>query len=121
MKIISPKVHGILDYLTVVFLALSPTLFKMEGTLCYMTYALAAIHFILTALTNFEYGIVRVIPFRIHGLIEIIVSVILLGIAFYFNGQGSVLGFYFYVLLAIVILIVFLLTSFRGATQERIK
>ena len=114
MKIISSKVHGILDYLTVIFLFAAPTLFKMEGTLCTFTYALASIHFLLTALTNFEVGIFKVIPFRIHGLIELVVSVALIAVAFWFNSNGSEPGFYFYIGLAVVILIVFLLTDFKG-------
>ena len=114
MKIISSKVHGVLDYLTVIFLFAAPTLFKMEGTLCTFTYALACIHFLLTALTDFEVGIFKVIPFRIHGLIEMVVSVALIATAFWFNSKGSELGFYFYIGLAGVILIVFLLTNFKG-------
>lgn len=115
MKIISSKVHGILDYLTVIFLIAAPTLFNMEGTLCKFTYALAGIHFLLTALTNFEPGIFKVIPFRIHGLIEVIVSVTLIAVAFWFNSNGDHLGFYFYMVLAIIILIVFLLTDFKDS------
>lgn len=115
MKIISSRVHGILDYLTVLFLFAAPTIFKMEGSLAIFTYALACIHFLLTALTNFEPGIFKVIPFRIHGLIELIVSVALIAVAFWFNSDGNVLGFYFYMCLAIVILVVFLLTDFKGS------
>ncbi len=122
MKIISSKVHGILDYLTVIFLFAAPTLFKMEGTLCNFTYALAGIHLLLTVLTNFEFGIFKVIPFRIHGLIEVIVAVALIGVAFWFNSNGDQLGFYFYMGLAIIILIVFLLTNFKGTqTQHYFK
>ncbi len=115
MKIISSKVHGILDYLTVIFLFAAPTLFKMDGTLCTFTYALAGIHLLLTALTNFEPGIFKVIPFKIHGLIELIVAVVLIAVAFWFNSNGSKLGLYFYLGLAIVILIVFFLTDFKGS------
>lgn len=120
MKIISSKVHGILDYLTVIFLFAAPTLFKMEGTLCTFTYALGGIHLLLTALTNFEVGIFKVIPFKIHGLIEFIVAVVLIAVAFWFKSSSSELGFYFYLGLAGVILIVFLLTNFKGS-QTRIK
>jgi hypothetical protein len=65
-------------------------------------------------LTDFEPGIFKVIPFRIHGVIELIVSVALVAVAFWFNSNGSELGFYFYISLAVVILIVFLLTDFKG-------
>ena len=113
MKIISPKIHGIIDYLTSLFLFAAPTLFEMEGSLCTFTYTLAVIHLLLTALTNFEPGIIRVIPFRIHGLIEIIVSVGLIAASFWFNSNANEFGFYFCMTLAIAILIIFLLTNFK--------
>ncbi len=115
MKIISSKTHAILDYATVIFLLASPSLFKMENLLSTFTYVLAGVHFLLTILTNFEFGLLKVIPFRIHGLIEIVVAIVLAAIAFWFNNNGSELGLYFYLLLAVVIVIVFILTNFRSA------
>lgn len=118
MKIISSKVHGILDYATVIFLLAAPTLFKMEGTLCTFTYVLAGVHFALTALTAFEVGLVKVIPFKVHGIIEVVVAAVLTGVAFWFKRNDNELGFYFYLGLAIVIMIVFLLTDFKSTTKK---
>ena len=118
MKIISSKAHGLLDYATVVFLLAAPTIFGMEGTLCTFTYVLAGVHFALTALTAFEVGLVKVIPFRIHGLLEVVVAVALAGVALWFRSNENDLGFYFYLGLAIVIMIVFLLTDFTTATKK---
>lgn len=118
MKIISSKAHGVLDYATVVFLLAAPTIFQMEGTLSTFTYALAAVHFTLTALTAFEVGLIKVIPFRIHGILEVVVSIALAGVAFWFRSNDNDLGFYFYVGLAIVIMIVFLLSDFTSAQRK---
>lgn len=117
MKIISPTAHGILDYATVIFLLASPTIFGMEGNLCTITYSLAAVHFGLTMLTDFKPGIIKVIPFRIHGLMEIVVSITLAALAFWFYSNGETLGFYFYMTLAVVIMIVFILTDFKSPSQ----
>lgn len=113
MKIISPKVHAILDYATVIFLLASPSLFNMEGPLRTFTYALAGIHFLLTILTGFPLGLIKVIPFRIHGLIEVVVALALAGVAFWFKSNDSLTGFYFYLVLAVIIMIVFVLTDFK--------
>ncbi len=115
MKVISSKVHAILDYATVVFLLAAPSIFNMEGTLSVFTYVLAAVHFMLTALTSFEYGLAKVIPFKVHGYIEIVVAVVLTGVAFWFRSNGSDVGFYFYLALAAVILVVFSLTDFSSS------
>ncbi|MEO7962027.1 MAG: hypothetical protein ABIR19_10800 [Ginsengibacter sp.] len=113
MKIISPTVHAILDYATVIFLLAAPSLFAMEGPLSTFTYALAGIHFLLTILTSFPLGLIKVIPFRIHGIIEVIVSLALAGVAFWFKSNDSLTGFYFYLVLAVIIMIVFVLTDFK--------
>ncbi len=119
MKIISSKTHGILDYLTVAFLLASPAMFKMEAPLSTITYALGIVHLCLTVLTNFEVGVIKVIPFRIHGLIEIIVALGSAALAFWFYEHVNSLGFYYYMALAIVILVVFILTDFKSAPAKK--
>lgn len=114
MKVIQPKAHGVLDYLVVVFLLLSPTLFGMDGLLATFTYVLGGIHFLLTILTVYEPGLIKVIPFRLHGIIEFVVAILLAGVAIWFNSRGNDLGFTFYLALAVVILLVYLLTDFRA-------
>jgi len=113
MKIISPKVHAILDYLTAVFLLAAPSLFNMESPLSTFTYALAGIHFLLTIFTSFPLGLIKVIPFRIHGLIEVVVAVALAGIAFWFKNNESLTGYYFCLALAAIIMVVFVLSDFK--------
>jgi hypothetical protein len=97
----------------VIFLLASPTIFKMEGQLCVFTYALAAIHFLLSIFTKYETGIIRIIPFPLHGLIEFLVSVALILISFWFNKNGNSLGYFFYLYFAIAIMLVFILTDFK--------
>lgn len=118
MKIISSKAHGLLDYATVIFLLAAPTIFQMEGTLCTFTYVLAGVHFVLTALTAFEVGLIKVIPFRVHGILEVVVAIALTGVALWFRSNENDLGFYFYLGLAIVIMIVFLLTDFKSVPKR---
>src|SRR5690349_8032031 len=81
MKQLSPKVHGILDYATVVFLLCSPYLFDMQPNGRLFTFALGFVHLVLTLITDFPMGIFKIVPLRIHGIIELIVSVVLLIIA----------------------------------------
>ncbi len=118
MKILSSKVHGMLDYAFIIFVLLSPTIFKMEGTLCTLTYTLGVAHLLVTVLTNFELGMIKIIPFRIHGLIEIIVALALAALAYWFKSNANTLGFYYYMALAIVILVVFILTDFKSAPNQ---
>ena len=119
MKIISSKTHGILDYLTVAFLLASPAIFKMEAPLSTITYALGIVHLSLTVLTNFEPGLIKIIPFRVHGLIEIVVALGLAILAFWFYEHVNSFGFYYYMSLAVIILLVFILTDFKSAPIKK--
>ncbi|MEO7393505.1 MAG: hypothetical protein ABIU11_01105 [Chitinophagaceae bacterium] len=121
MKIISSKMHGIIDYLFSAFVLAAPTIFQMESTLCTITYAIGATHLILTALTDFEVGIFKLIPFRIHGIIEIVVAIGLAGLAIWFNNNSNGLGFYFYITLSVLVLLVFILTDFTTVPRNTNK
>jgi drug/metabolite transporter (DMT)-like permease len=82
MKVISPKLHGIIDYLVVLFLFASPTMFTMTEDIATYTYILGTVHLLLTILTNYSYGIFRLIPLQLHGLIELVVGAALVILAF---------------------------------------
>ncbi len=77
MKIINARIHGIIDYLVVIFLLLAPSIFMLSEPISTFTYVLAGIHLTLTILTNFKMGIIKVIPLKVHGAIELIVAIVL--------------------------------------------
>jgi hypothetical protein len=67
---ISPRVHGILDYAAVAIFVNAPLVFGFSGTAASALYWLAGIHVLMTGITDFPYGMFKVIPFRIHGAID---------------------------------------------------
>ncbi len=113
MKIIAPRVHGFIDYILVVFLLLSPTLFGMTGLLANLTYALGAVHLLLTIFTAFSLGLIKIVPFPIHGLIELVVGIALIICAFTLF-RTETFGHFYYAGLGIVILLVWLLTDYNN-------
>ncbi|CAN5764963.1 hypothetical protein BH11BAC4_BH11BAC4_07720 [soil metagenome] len=113
MKIISPKIHAVLDYLVVIFLLASPTIFNMGERSGNFTYALAVIHFLLTILTRFEFGLIKIIPLPLHGIIEFFVAIALVFVSFWFNKNGDTVGYYFYLYFALAILLVFTITDYK--------
>lgn len=118
MNILTSKSHGVLDYIFSAFLLASPALFHMEGSVSNITYALGVAHLLITILTRFEVGIIKLIPFRIHGLIEIAVALLLVGLAFWFNSQQNDFGFYYYLAIAGIIMVVFVITDFKTAPNQ---
>ncbi len=92
MKILNSRIHGIVDYIVVLFLWLSPTLFGLSPFISILVYALGGVHLGLTVLTNFPFGLVKVIPLKIHGLIELVVGVVLIASPLVLGGMDGVVS-----------------------------
>jgi len=118
MKFISPTIHGLIDYLVVVFLLTSPATFGFTGLLAGFTYALGIIHLLLTVCTDYKPGIFKFIPLTIHSGIELMVGVLLIVIAYTLfsnNPEGKL----FYVIFGTVILLTWLLTDYKGTHHHK--
>jgi hypothetical protein len=119
MKFMSPKVHGIIDILVCVFLLASPLIFGFTGTFAVFTYALGAAHLAPTVLTDFEMGLAKIIPVSIHELVEFIVAVALIILAYtLFNNNAD--GKLYYVILGNCLLLTWLVTDYRGDSVQSI-
>src|SRR5688572_16200318 len=79
MRFIPSFVHGVLDYLFGVSLALSPWLlgFDENATATYLAVILGVATILYSLLTNYELGVIRILPFRIHLLIDLLSGVFL--------------------------------------------
>lgn len=115
---INSKVHGILDYLVVLFLWLSPTLFALTSTATVFCYGLGVVHLALTLCTHYELGVVKFIPLKIHGAIELMVSVILLPLAFYLGSIEGELARNYFIGFAIAVFIVWVLSDYANKPES---
>jgi hypothetical protein len=116
MKFISPRIHGIIDFLVVLFLIISPLVFKMVSFVAIFTYALAIIHLVLTLLTDFSAGVLKIIPFPLHGVIELIVGIALIILANKLFKDTGGPGQVFYTCFGAAVLLTWLFTDYKGAT-----
>lgn len=117
MKLTS-KIHGIIDILVVLFLIISPSIFHLPPMTSAFTYVLAGVHLTLTLFTNFEVGIFKIIPLKIHGLIELIVSVALIGVAFYLHSIEGGLARNFYLAFGSAVFITWLITDYETSSTK---
>ncbi len=115
MKILSPRIHGYLDYLVVIWFLAAPTLFGLTGIAANISYALAIIHLGLTVLTAFPLGVIKVIPLQFHGVIELIVSFALIALPWLLGFASVASARNFYVASGIAIFIVWLITRYQNA------
>jgi hypothetical protein len=111
MKVISDTAHGLLDYLTVATFALAPSILGLSGFAALVSYALAAIHLVMTVLTDMPLGVLKIIPIRLHALVEMLVGPVLVVAALVLP---TLLGDKreFFLVMGLVILAVWLLSSY---------
>ena len=119
MKIVSIKNHGFLDYITVIAFAVIPTIFGFEGVPAYLSYALAAIHLLMTLLTNFPLGVAKVIPVRLHKLVETIVGPALIVVPWVLGFSENLTARYVYIVMGLVIIAVGFMTDYFGTSHSK--
>jgi hypothetical protein len=111
MKIISDTTHGILDYVTVALFALAPTVLGLTGTAALISYALAGIHLTMTVLTDMPLGVIKLIPMKLHAIVEMLVGPVLvvgaLALPMLFAGGQA-----FFIIAGMVIFTVWLLSNY---------
>lgn len=117
MKILSPKMHGILDYAVVVFFLVSPGLFGLAGLPATVAYALAGIHLLLTLVTAFPAGLVKLVPLPVHGAIELVVSVALPALPWLAGFAAVAVARNFYIGAGAAIFVTWLVTDYRRAAS----
>ncbi len=119
MKILTPRMHGYLDFVVVATFALAPALLNFSATPARISYSLAVVHLLLTLFTRFPAGIVKLVPFPIHGGIEFIVSFTLLAIPFLFGFAAETTARNFFIGFGVVIFLVWLTTDYKAAERAQ--
>ncbi len=79
MKILSTKAHGILDYLMSLLVIASPWLFNFaaDGAETSVPVVLGVVTILYSLITNYEYSIATIIPFRTHLVLDTLCGMLL--------------------------------------------
>ncbi len=117
MKPISLTVHGAIDYLAVVIFAVAPAIIGLSGWPAALSYALAGIHLLMTLLTDFPAGVIKVIPIALHQWVERIVGPLLIILAFVAMTETHARAFF--VVMGITIFAVERLTAYRPTAAAK--
>ena len=114
MKPISLTVHGAIDYLAVAIFAVAPAVIGLSGWPAALSYALAGIHLLMTLLTDFPAGVIKVIPIALHQWVERIVGPVLVILALVSMTEAARA---FFVAMGVIIFAVERLTAYRSTTD----
>lgn len=79
MKLITTKIHGFLDYIVGIFLLAAPLTFHLPGRTPegLIFFILGAGLLFYSMITNYEWGIFKLIPMNIHLLLDILSGIFL--------------------------------------------
>lgn len=119
MKVVSPRTHGYFDFLTVVIFLLAPTLLGLSELPAMLAYALAGVHLIVTLASDFPFGVIKFIPFTIHGWIERLVGPSLIALPFIFGFADQEAARNFYVAMGLIVIVLGLLTDYKGVESDQ--
>jgi hypothetical protein len=115
MKIISNKVHATLDYVTVVVLALAPTVIGLTGAEAIVSYVLAIVHLSMTLVTDMPFSLAKIVPIKLRALVEALVGPVLVvgGLLLAFSIPARI----FFVAIGVTIIAVWLLSSYSLSNE----
>ena len=115
-KPISPKIHGVIDYLTVPLLLAAGPLFGFNGQPAEITSTLAGVVLVYSLFTAYPPGLVKMIPFPMHRVIDIVLGVALIVSPFvlrFTDGRAR----NFFVAMGVLSLVIVALTDFSADSQ----
>jgi hypothetical protein len=118
MKILNSKVHGYLDYAVVVLFLAAPTVLGLSGLPAIISYALAVVHLLVTVTTIFPLGMLRLLPLRLHGIIELVVAPTLIALPWILGFSSNLYARNFYVATGALIFVVWSITDYRTASRK---
>ena len=114
MKPISLTLHGAIDYVAVLIFVAAPAVIGLSGWPAMLSYALAGIHLLMTLLTDFPAGVIKVIPIALHQWVERIVGPVLVILALVSMTEAARA---FFVAMGVIIFAVERLTAYRSTTD----
>jgi len=114
----SSRVHGIIDYLVGLLLIFAPIILGFaDGTAAqWVPQILGALVLLMSLLTDYEYGLAKLIPYRTHLILDIVESVILLASPWLFGFANRI--WWPHVVVGIVELIVVALSWSQARTAQ---
>ncbi|UOQ72596.1 hypothetical protein [Hymenobacter cellulosilyticus] len=118
MKILSPSAHGIIDVAFITFVALAPVMFDLEAPIDTACFVLAGGYLLVTLLTDFRLGLLRLIPFPVHGWLDLLTGVALAAVPFLFHFEANSAERNLFLGLGIFSIIVWLITDWKAQTRS---
>jgi hypothetical protein len=113
IRILSPRTHGYVDCLLVLVFLLTPALLGLSGTPAVLSYLFAAGYLALVLTTAFPAGIYKLVPFPLHGVVELVAGPVLVLLPWLLGFPADAPARFFYIVVGLAVFAVWLVTDYR--------
>lgn len=118
MKVLSPTVHGVLDYgLALLFLVL-PSLLEFPPPAATASYVIGVVYIIASLITRYPLGLVKLLPFPVHGVIESLMAISWIALPWLMGFAEHTASRNFFVAAGVALLGVVAITNYRAAELD---
>jgi hypothetical protein len=118
MKVLSPTVHGVLDYVLALAFLLAPAMVEFGDAAATLSTVIGVVYLAASLLTRYPLGAIHMIPFPVHGLIESIMAAGWIAFPWLFGFAGDAAARNFFVAAGAGLLVVAALTDYRAAESQ---
>lgn len=118
-KILTPTLHGLLDYAAAAGLIVLPFLLDLASTSVLahgLSVAAGAVLIAYSLATDYTFGMFGLLSFRLHLVLDLAAAAVFLAAPFVFGWDGFVLGYY--LIMAAGVIAVVVLTTRQPADAE---
>jgi hypothetical protein len=120
MRFVPPRVHGVLDYLFGVLYLFAPFLFDFTSRAAQIScFAIGGAILLLSLLTRYPLGALRVIPFPVHGGIELVASLAIIALPWLTGFQTALPARNFFVATGVILFGLWLTTDYKAAEASK--
>ncbi|MDC0715676.1 SPW repeat domain-containing protein [Nannocystis bainbridge] len=116
----SPRVHGVLDYLFAALFLLAPSLLDFHDDAAMLSaYVVGGALLSLSLLTRYPLGVLRLVPFPVHGGIEMVAALALVALPWLAGFQNASPERDFFVGTGIVLFGLWATTDYKSAEVDK--
>jgi hypothetical protein len=119
VKRLSPRLHAPLDFGLAASFALAPWLLDFGGVAASLAHVIAAGVFVGSLATDYPLGIVKLVPFPIHGYAELASAFCFVAMPYLFGFGGVAASRNFFIFMGVGTIFVFILTDYRAGKRRR--
>ena len=114
LKVLNPAIHGVLDYALALAFLVAPTLLGFPDMAANLSYIIGVLYLGTSLLTKYPLGLLKLIPFPIHGVAESVMAAAWIALPWLANFANHPGARNFFVVAGAGLLLVVVLTDYKS-------